>query len=117
MDLRAKMNGLKQEVKTVFLECTKEIFDRFPECQTFSWTQYTPYFMDGDQCYFGVNEVNCINGDCVDDGEGGEWWDDCVEVVQALIDSFEYDELEYMFGEGEVVVSRDSVKVKEHDHD
>ncbi len=29
--------------------------------KSFGWTQYTPYFMDGETCYFGVNldEYGC----------------------------------------------------------
>jgi hypothetical protein len=36
-------------------EMVKEIFDAFPGLQSFGWTQYTPYFNDGDTCEFGVN--------------------------------------------------------------
>lgn len=30
--------------------------------RSFSWTQYTPYFNDGDACVFGVNSDAMING-------------------------------------------------------
>ena len=31
------------------------MFEAHPEIEAFRWTQYTPYFMDGDPCEFGVN--------------------------------------------------------------
>lgn len=31
-----------------------------PSIQGFRWTQYTPYFMDGDACIFGVMDLNVM---------------------------------------------------------
>lgn len=36
----------------------KEIFDEFPAIKKIGWTQYTPYFNDGDACEFSVHEIN-----------------------------------------------------------
>jgi hypothetical protein len=33
----------------------KQIFKKNPELKSFSWTQYTPYFNDGDECVFSAN--------------------------------------------------------------
>src|SRR5688572_27883088 len=33
----------------------QEWLEDHPEIQQISWTQYTPYFNDGDECTFGVN--------------------------------------------------------------
>lgn len=33
----------------------KQLFEDFPDLEWFSWTQYTPYFNDGDECTFRVN--------------------------------------------------------------
>lgn len=51
----------------LFFKSCKEIFDIFPDLKSFSWSQYTPYFNDGDECIFGVNDVEKINGYCIDD--------------------------------------------------
>jgi hypothetical protein len=32
------------------------LFDKFPEIHAVRWSQYTPYFNDGDACYFGLGE-------------------------------------------------------------
>lgn len=35
----------------------KEIFETFPEVKAIGWTQYAPYFNDGDACVFSVHEI------------------------------------------------------------
>ena len=34
----------------------KSFFDSYPDVKTIHWTQYAPYFNDGDECVFSVNE-------------------------------------------------------------
>lgn len=41
--------------RKLFEEATKHLFNQFPELKKFSWTQYTPYWNDGDECLFGCN--------------------------------------------------------------
>lgn len=59
-DLRARIKELKDqikdEVKTFFTEEAEKLFRANPNLQSFAWTQYTPYFNDGDACYFGVRD-------------------------------------------------------------
>ena len=38
-------------------EFSKDLFDRNPELENFGWTQYIPYFNDGDPCEFGLYEI------------------------------------------------------------
>ena len=40
----------------------KEFFEKNPDIQAVSWTQYAPYFNDGDACEFGVNEIVASTG-------------------------------------------------------
>jgi DNA repair exonuclease SbcCD ATPase subunit len=41
----------------------KEIFKKHPTLESFSWTQYTPYFNDGDECVFSAHtDYISING-------------------------------------------------------
>ena len=58
--IKDEMRRLREEAKAkaqeVFTEETKRLFDRFPTLVAFHWTQYTPYFNDGDACVFGVND-------------------------------------------------------------
>jgi hypothetical protein len=82
--------------KEVYVEAGRKAFrpavDEFlaahPEVEAVRWTQYTPYFDDGDPCVFSVNdpEVRLAGGteatpddeDDEDDEEIGQWrsaWD------------------------------------------
>ena len=54
----------------IFTELTKSIFEEHPKVKSFGWNQYTPYFNDGDTCYFSANvDYIYINGDSVDDAD------------------------------------------------
>lgn len=60
--------------KHVFLTVLRQFFDTTPEVSKIIWTQYTPYFNDGDTCEFGVNdpvflETNSKEADEDDDNE------------------------------------------------
>jgi hypothetical protein len=46
---------LKQHAKGMIEQLFRDMFDTLPEVKTATWTQYTPYFNDGDACVFGVN--------------------------------------------------------------
>lgn len=63
-EIISKMETLRSELKTtgekLFKEGSQELFDLFPQLEAFSWTQYTPYFMDGDPCEFSAN-TNYLN--------------------------------------------------------
>ena len=57
LDRKAALNKEISAIsETVFTESSQELFDKHPLLESFSWTQYTPYFNDGDTCSFGVNE-------------------------------------------------------------
>lgn len=40
---------------------TKAFFKDNPQVTAFVWTQYTPYFNDGDECTFRRNEISATN--------------------------------------------------------
>ncbi len=76
-----------EEGSKLFEEICKEVFEAYPELYSFSWTQYTPYFADGDECIFGVNEVSRING--FSDYDEDEEEDQTTESGEALFNIFE----------------------------
>lgn len=47
------MKDLQDKLKSSF----KKFFELNPEIQSIEWTQYTPYFNDGEECIFSVNEM------------------------------------------------------------
>ena len=56
---------VKAQLATVFFE----IFANNPKLKWVRWTQYTPYFNDGDTCVFRVHQ----DLDCNFDGKEFEW--------------------------------------------
>jgi hypothetical protein len=69
------------------------VFDDMPEVAGIGWTQYTPYFMDGEPCEFSVNDFWPIwskevwrkhrkprdGEDFVLEDEGNEYYDELYE--------------------------------------
>lgn len=51
----------QEQAQGLFKEITKEFFDKNPGITGVVWTQYTPYFNDGDTCEFGVQEPTFTN--------------------------------------------------------
>lgn len=75
--LTSKMEEIKElketyqkELQEKFEPLFLEIFNSYPKITGFSWTQYTPYFNDGDTCEFYTNEVIVYTDDY--DGEVGD---------------------------------------------
>lgn len=58
---RALAQKFQETAQSLFKETTKEFFDKNPGVNAAVWTQYTPYFNDGDTCEFNVNDVSFTN--------------------------------------------------------
>lgn len=43
-----------EKLKESLFETFKEFFENNPQVSMIEWDQYTPYFRDGDPCYFSV---------------------------------------------------------------
>ena len=94
--LKEKMQRDGQEALKVAF---KEFFETHPEARAIVWTQYTPYFNDGDACEFGLGDFELK----VDTSKFSE-------DLQKLIgydedddksDDEDVEKLEYKYGEGD----------------
>ena len=67
----AKLKAEAQQMASdAFDSFCKEIFEKHPKVESFGWSQYTPYFNDGDTCTFSANtDYISINGEHVDDSK------------------------------------------------
>lgn len=82
-EINEKVAIMQKEVKALaekaLNESVQKLFDAHPIVNEIFWTQYTPYFNDGEACEFSVNEAYFIlEGDeDADDYEGthipGQW--------------------------------------------
>jgi hypothetical protein len=122
-DLSAEKNTL---MESMFTETAKKIFEEFPTLLYFGWTQYTPYFNDGDPCEFGVNtSYPFARFDGEDDERGideelGYGGHELLESkLSAFLDGFDEDFFHETFGDhAKVVVYADGrTEVKEYEHD
>lgn len=75
-ELNQKIAEVQKEMReksTGYIElAAQSVFENCPEVESIFWTQYTPYFNDGEACEFSVNEIYfALEGDEeVDDYEG-----------------------------------------------
>lgn len=60
---------LRDEGQAAVKDAFKDLFDKYPEIRSVVWTQYTPYFNDGDTCTFSVHDfdVNLGTDDSIQD--------------------------------------------------
>lgn len=63
-DQNAKLEEMRKahmkELQGEFNEIIKLFFEECPKVQAVVWSQYTPYFNDGDECVFSVNEPSFV---------------------------------------------------------
>jgi hypothetical protein len=66
-EIKRLQKELQERSSEIFLSSFKKLFEETPKLQSFGWTQYTPYFNDGDTCYFSVHtDYLYVNGDYQD---------------------------------------------------
>lgn len=53
---------LRREGEAAVKDAFKDVFEKFPELRSIQWTQYTPYWNDGDVCHFSVHEFDISVG-------------------------------------------------------
>ncbi len=78
----SELSKLKSEIlnisSDIFEDFYKYIFDKYPTLESFGWTQYTPYFNDGETCVFYANtDYISVNDEYVDDAK----WSSEVNVL------------------------------------
>jgi hypothetical protein len=64
---KERLATIRNEVKAMGQEGAlaefREFFNSRPEVTGIAWTQYAPYFNDGDSCEFSVHDVNYTTAD------------------------------------------------------
>lgn len=66
-ELEEHHRSFTERAKDLIRPAFAEYFEKHPDVETVAWSQYTPYFMDGDECVFGVNsdeesiEINAVS--------------------------------------------------------
>lgn len=61
-------NKMKKEGQFALNSAFAEFFEAYPNATEIVWSQFTPYFNDGDSCHFSVNEFELrVNPDSLSD--------------------------------------------------
>jgi hypothetical protein len=64
----AKKQALVEQLRKEFPAMFKELFEQSEVIKSISWTQYSPYFNDGDKCTFSAHTDDLyVNGEYCDD--------------------------------------------------
>lgn len=114
---------IKADGEVALKESLKTFFEANPNIEAVRWTQYTPYFNDGDPCVFGLHGVECQI-------KGSEDFQDEYDIrkehpaeakalsnLEGLLSSAE-DVLETVLGDhSRITVTGDKVDIEEYDHD
>ena len=131
IEMNAARARFRAEGEAAIKSAVKEFFEQNPEVTAIGWTQYAPYFNDGEPCEFGVGEMYATSMPL--DHEDFEdrmfsWGDypdefnpDTKEVNEFLRDlsSVPEDIYESLFGtDSLIVITRDGNRVEDYsDHD
>jgi hypothetical protein len=136
----AKKEELIVKLRDDFSSLVVPFFERSKLIESISWTQYTPYFNDGDTCEFGCNCGDLdINGeykydvDWYDSKVGSEYYqnyqpdnsdvdvDECllIKEMEEALESVPEELYKDLFGDhARVTIFRDgTLKVEEYEHD
>lgn len=139
-DILFALNNLKdsflKESEDIFAVPIREFLEDNPEVKGVSWTQYTPYFNDGDACIFDVNEFSFYlisdESDFFDYSKGYTTWYPLEESETPNYQQInkEFDNLcdflcgidkelyRTLFGDHvQVIVTRDEVIKRSHKHE
>lgn len=113
-----KKKVLTNQLKSEFPAILKPLFEKYPAVEKIRWTQYTPYFNDGDECTFSANVWDiAINDDEMYDGaeENSEAADEFSKALKEIPSEM----LKEVFGDHvEVIVhANGTVETEEYEHD
>src|SRR4051812_33293152 len=111
-ELKAKMEELREQMKSAakdfFRDASKDLFEENPKLESFGWTQYTPFFNDGEPCVFSVHndepDVNGIDGWDSMYSDENKHLKPLQKKVTKLLQAFSDDDMEAMFGDHVKVV-------------
>ena len=122
------------EFQTKSAKLYQGVFDTFTDINSFGWTQYTPWFNDGDTCEFGVNTWDPYVNEVsyyyeLDEEEKAEFslteerFEEIQKAITKFIDGIPEQILQQLYGDHcMITVKKDEtgkieVDVSEYEHD
>jgi hypothetical protein len=127
-------NEAKTKVESIFKTAALELFVEYPDLKSISWSQYTPYFNDGDSCNFSSHHdyaaikfvASNEDDDEDDDDDYQEGFDESLatpeqlkagKAAESFLENFDDDDMENLFGDHvKVIITKDGIEVEDYDH-
>jgi hypothetical protein len=72
-EIKAKREAMIAEIRPDFPKMFAHIFEQSELIDSFTWRQYTPFFNDGEECYFSVNSSVYINDTYTSELDWYDW--------------------------------------------
>lgn len=126
-DIMAKKAEFQKELtefgKAALSEEFKKVFDAHPEIKAIRWTQYTPYFNDGETCEFSRHDLEVRLTDTAEDEFESSWSAKTPELKKAFsavrpLKGIDEEIYEAVFGDHcQVTATREGFEVEEYEHD
>lgn len=113
---------LQNKIQESFSSTLTKLLQESKLIESISWTQYTCYFNDGDECYFSVyaEDLTVNEEDWYDIKDNGKWADetDLVESISSLIMNTPDEIMKSIFGDHcEITVSKNGdVNVSDYEN-
>jgi hypothetical protein len=120
----AKKRELVEELRKQFPQLFVELFNKSKCIESVSWTQYTPYFNDGEECVFSVHTdwLN-VNDEDYYDRDEIEGWDESEEAIikeiKTVLGNIPEDFFRELFGDhAQITLKKNGeIVVTEYDHE
>lgn len=125
-EFNSKKQALEETVRNAMPTMFKDIFDANPTLMSFTWSQYTPYWCDGDTCEFGCNDIHeytvqFADGtqETVDAYDGKQTLSEAIDKAQALIHKIPDNILQDAIGDHiQVTIHRSGkMDIQDYEHD
>jgi len=95
----------------------KEIFKKHPYLTEVSWTGYTPYFNDGETCYYSSchKDPEIEGEDC---GRRTERYTNIKSDIREFMSLFDDDLMMDLFGDHvKIIVTKEGITVEDYEHE
>lgn len=129
--IEAAQKRVRNEGQEALKGAFQELFAAEPRLEGIQWTQYTPYFNDGDTCTFSVGEAEVLiksEGDGGSEeyqysdyylkGEAKKTFQEVKEKVDELFGFLDADIMLAVFGDHvQVTANAEGFNVEEYSHD
>lgn len=125
--LKEQLRALRQQTAEVagrlIRHGLRHVFDVYPHVQSIGWTQYTPYFNDGDECLFGTHidypYINTEDTWDVDWSETSKHLRPVRDAIRTVLREVDNEDFLCLFGDHvKVTINRDGTAItEEYDHD